>query len=483
MTENERSEFEVALREEQRREKCVMRACKQSLFRWIRRATARDRGLLKLMKTYEETVEAILEIPKFTTKNKLEHTKELLYRLGNPQKCFQVIHVAGSNGKGSVCAYIESVLRKAGKQTGLFTSPHLVCIEERFALNGKTCNRDDFLSAADQVSQVANQMVNEGLPHPTFFEYIFAVGMLIFAKAKVEYAVLETGLGGRLDATNIIENPILTVITAISLEHTEILGETIEKIAVEKAGILKQNVPVVFDASLPEVEQVVTQRAKELNCPIYAVFPKNIKILLNTGKKIAFSYVSGYDVTELEIPFAAPYQAYNAVIAYQAVNCLAKTKEIPNQAIMQGIAQVSWKGRMQQVCPEVYLDGAHNVDGMDKFLEAAGQITDKSSILLCSMVKDKDYVQAVKLLLDHGSWQEIILTTIQGERGVDSQKLAELFQKIVNQKQLQVKITEIEKIEMAYAYALKAKKPGQALFCAGSLYLIGELERIAGGME
>ena len=264
--------------------------------------------------------------------------------------------------KGSVCAYIESVLRKAGKQTGLFTSPHLVCIEERFALNGKTCNREDFLSVADQVSQVANQMVSEGLPHPTFFEYIFAVGMLIFAKAKVEYAVLETGLGGRLDATNIIENPILTVITAISLEHTEILGETIEKIAVEKAGILKQNVPVVFDASLPEVEQVVMQRAKELNCPIYAVFPKNIKILLNTGKKIAFSYVSGYDVTELEIPFAAPYQAYNAVIAYQALNCLAKTEEIPNQAIMQGIAQVSWKGRMQQVCPEVYLDGAHNVE-------------------------------------------------------------------------------------------------------------------------
>ncbi len=241
--------------------------------------------------------------------------------------------------------------------------------------------------------------------------------------------------------------------------------------------------PVVFDASLPEVGQVVMQRAKELNCPIYAVFPKNIKILLNTGKKIAFSYVSGYDVTKLEIPFAAPYQAYNAVIAYQALNCLAKTEEISSQAIMQGIAQVSWKGRMQQVCPDVYLDGAHNVDGIDRFLEAAGQITDKPSILLFSMVKDKDYVQAVKLLLDRGSWQEIILTTIQGERGVNSQKLAELFQKIASQKQLQVKITEIEKIEMAYAYALKAKKKGQALFCAGSLYLIGELERIAGGME
>ena len=449
----------------------------------LSRATARDRGLLRVMKTYEETVEAILEIPKFTTKNKLEHTKELLCRLGNPQRRFQVIHVAGSNGKGSVCAYIESALRKAGKRTGLFTSPHLVCIEERFALNGKPCNRDDFVSAADQVSQAANEMVSEGLPHPTFFEYIFAVGMLVFAKAKVEYAVLETGLGGRLDATNIVENPLLTVITAISLEHTEILGETIEKIAAEKAGILKPQVPVVFDASLSEVEQVVMQRAKELNCPIYAVFPKNIKILLNTGKKIAFSYISGYDVTELEIPFAAPYQAYNAAIAYQALNCLAKTESISSQAIWQGLAQVSWKGRMQQVCPEVYLDGAHNVDGIDKFLEAAGQITDRPSILLFSMVKDKDYVQAVRLLLDRGSWQEIVLTTIPGERGVSSQKLAGLFQKIAGQKELQVKITAIERIENAYAYALTAKKPGQALFCAGSLYLIGELERIAGGME
>lgn len=435
------------------------------------------------MKTYEETVKTILEIPKFTTKNKLEHTKELLCRLGNPQKCFKIIHVAGSNGKGSVCAYIESVLRKAGKRTGLFTSPHLVCIEERFALNGKPCNRDCFVSAADQVSQTVDKMVSEGLPHPTFFEYIFAVGMLIFAKARVEYAVLETGLGGRLDATNIIENPILTVITAISLEHTAILGETIEKIAAEKAGILKPRVPVVYDASLPEVEQVIVRRAKELNCSIYAVFPKKIKILLNTGKKIAFSYISGYDVTELEIPFAAPYQAYNAAIAYQALNCLVETEEIPKQAIKQGFAQVSWKGRMQQVCPEVYLDGAHNLDGIDKFLEAAGQIADKPSILLFSMVKDKDYTEVARHLLNRGSWQEIVLTTISGQRGVSGQKLAELFEKIARQKGLQIKITEIEGIEAAYAYALAAKKPGQALFCAGSLYLIGELERITGGME
>ena len=199
------------------------------------------------MRSYEEIVKAILEIPKFTTKNNLEHTRELFERLGSPQEQFKVIHVAGSNGKGSVCAFIDSVLRQAGRRTGLFTSPHLVCIEERFVLQGEICNRNLFVSAAEKVAQAAEEMTKNGLPYPTFFEFIFAVGMVIFAKEQVEYAIVETGLGGRLDATNIIQNPQLTVITSISLEHTEILGDTISKIASEKAGIIKSQVPVVFD--------------------------------------------------------------------------------------------------------------------------------------------------------------------------------------------------------------------------------------------
>ncbi len=435
------------------------------------------------MRTYEETVEAILEIPKFTSKNKLQHTRELLCRLGNPQENFQVVHVAGSNGKGSVCAFIESVLRHAGKRTGLFTSPHLVYMEERFALEGKPCDREMFVKAADKVWGAVASMMEEGLPHPTFFEFLFAVGMVIFAKGQVEYAVVETGLGGRLDATNIIEYPIFTVITAISLEHTEILGDTIEKIAAEKAGILKPGIPVAFDASSQEANRVVLQRAKELECPVYPVFPKNIKILLNTGKKIAFSYVSGYDVTELKIPFGAPYQAGNAALALQVVNGIAQTVDISKDDIRRGFAQTSWKGRMQQVREEVYFDGAHNLEGIEKFLEAAGQVAKTSSILLFSMVKEKDYVQVAECLLSRGNWEEIIVTTVPGDRGVDSGALTELFAQIVKQTHLPIRIKGIREIEEAYAYALKAKKPGQTLFCAGSLYLIGELERITGGME
>lgn len=437
------------------------------------------------MRTYEETVRDILEIPRFTAKNKPEHTRELLRRLGNPQEKFKVIHVAGSNGKGSVCAYLDSVFRAAGKRMGLFTSPHLVNIEERFAVDGKACDRENFIWAAEQVRLVSDSMMQQGLPHPSFFEYIFAVGMVIFEKCQVEYAVLETGLGGRLDATNIVKHPILTVLTSISLEHTEILGETIAEIAMEKAGILKPGVPIVYDASLPEVVQVIEDCARRQRCPMYPVYSDKVKILLNTGKMIAFSYKSGYDgtVTKMEIPFGAPYQAENAAVALQALQCMAEDEGISSEALQQGFARVCWKGRMQQICPDVYFDGAHNPDGIDKFLEAAGQITREPGILLFSMVKEKDYRCAAKQLLCRGNWEQIIITCVPGKRGTESRILAGVFEDLARANHRTVQITVIENIEEAYAQALSLKKPGQTLFCAGSLYLIGALERITGGME
>ncbi len=327
------------------------------------------------METYEETLKKILEIPKFTSKNTLGHTREFLRRLGNPQDGCKAIHVAGSNGKGSVCAFIDSALRAGGKRVGLFTSPHLVHLEERFALDGKPCSRQELIWASGQVGQAAASMVQEGLPHPTFFEYIFAMGMVIFAHNNIEYAVLETGLGGRLDATNIIGRPLVAVITSISLEHTEILGDTLEEIAVQKAGILKPGVPVVYDASLPEVEGVIVEKANSLHCEAYPVRQEKIKILLNTGKKIDFSYDSGYDVTKVSIPFGAPYQVQNAAVALQALGCISQAEGVSKEAVRQGFASVSWKGRMQEVQQDIYFDGAHNLSGIEKFLEAVKQIT------------------------------------------------------------------------------------------------------------
>lgn len=443
------------------------------------------KGKWEIMRTYEETVEAILEIPRFSTKNKPEHTRELLRRLGQPQNNFKVIHVAGSNGKGSVCAFLDSILRASGKRVGLFTSPHLMCIEERFQVDGQPCNRECFVRAAQTVQRTVEVMMQQGMPHPSFFEYMFATGMLIFAEYQVEYVVLETGLGGRLDATNIVERPLLSVITSISLEHTELLGDTIAKIAAEKAGIIKPGVPVVYDASNPEASRVIVDCACRQECSVYPVFPNKVKILLNTAKKIAFSYDCGYDgtVTKFEIPFAAPYQAQNAAIALQAVGCIRQSEDIPQTAVRQGLADVNWRGRMQQIMPDVYFDGAHNPDGILRFLEAAGKITEYPSVLLFAMVKEKDSVRAAEEILQKGQWEEIVITSVPGSRGTDCRMLAQIFEKTARKNRQTVRITGIEKIEEAYAYALSAKKPGQVLFCAGSLYLIGALERIAGGME
>ena len=183
---------------------------------------------------YEEAVAYIDETPKFTKKNSLDHTKECLRRLGNPQDKFKVIHVAGTNGKGSTCAFLTSVLREAGYSCGLFTSPHLVEINERFQINEVNIDNDTFLKAFEKVKVLADELVAEGSYHPTYFEMLFLMGMVIFAEAGVDYVTLETGLGGRMDATTAVENPVACVITSISLDHMQYLGDTVAKIAGEK---------------------------------------------------------------------------------------------------------------------------------------------------------------------------------------------------------------------------------------------------------
>ena len=199
--------------------------------------------------TYEEAAAYIEEIPKFTKKHTLEHTKTFLKRLGNPAADRKIVHVAGTNGKGSVCAYLQAILMAEGKRTGFFTSPHLVSVNERIRVDNIQIDNETFLKVFRKVLKIVRQMVEDGIEHPSYFEFLFGMGMTAFAETDVEYIILETGLGGRLDATNAIDNPALAIITSISLDHTAILGDTIEKIAGEKAGIIKPGVPVLFDGS------------------------------------------------------------------------------------------------------------------------------------------------------------------------------------------------------------------------------------------
>ena len=314
--------------------------------------------------TYDKAVEYINEIPKFTKKNTPEHTKEFLKRLGNPQDSLKVIHVAGTNGKGSVSSYLDAMLRAQGKTVGLALSPHLVKMNERIVINHQMVDDDTFLNVFEQVKEKVEGMVEDGLPHPTFFEFLFGMVLIAFAQAKVEYAVLETGLGGRLDATNCVEHPICSVITSIGMDHMQYLGNTLEEIATEKAGILKNAVPAFYIEGQKESNQVIEKRAKELGIPCKKVSKNAFEILENDEKYIAFSCANAYygDVT-WKLNNTGRYQAENAMLALEVMRYLFGT-EGELQKWQETLSACKVGGRMEEVLPHIYIDGAHNISAI-----------------------------------------------------------------------------------------------------------------------
>lgn len=435
------------------------------------------------MMNYEEAVSYIYGIPKFTKKNSLEHTKRLLEMLRNPEKSFRILHVAGSNGKGSVCAFSDAVLRQAGIHTGLFTSPHLCTIRERFVIDGQMITEGEFLEDFSQILQLVQEAEKENLSHPTFFEFIFLMCMVRFQKSQVDVAILETGLGGRLDATNAVENKIATVITSIGLEHTDILGNTIEQIAAEKGGIIRSNVPVIYDASIAAVNQVLKNLAAKAHAPMIPVKQENCEIFRNTAKGIDFCYRSSYDDISVHIGMGANYQVLNAALAMEAIQYFIP-EEQRIQAVQDGIGQTKWPGRMEEVLPEIYLDGAHNVPGIQAFLQSvqklrieksqeSGNVNSQKAVLLFSIVKDKNYEQVLHELLCSNEWEQIIVTQIHDKRGINPYRLEQLIKE-----QSKIPVSCIADTTDAFSYAKSQKRRGQLLFCAGSLYLVGELEQI-----
>ena len=247
--------------------------------------------------SYEQAVDYILDVPRFTKKNTPEDTERFFDFLGRPGEKAQIVHVAGTNGKGSVCAYVSSVLEKAGLRTGLFTSPHLVDIRERFRLNGRMMTEEAFAAfmnlVMDRLEEFRNRTGRTEY-HPTFFELLFFMGMLWFEEEKAEAIVLETGMGGRLDATNVVKNPAVCVITEIGLDHMEYLGDTREKIAGEKAGIIKHGVPVVFWDGEPSASRVIVEKAKKMDAEAIPVSDQEVGFFNFKNKTVDFSMRSGY---------------------------------------------------------------------------------------------------------------------------------------------------------------------------------------------
>ena len=424
--------------------------------------------------TYQEAVAYIDETPKFTKKNTLDHTRAFLKRLGDPQEKMKILHVAGTNGKGSVCSFLASMLKAGGKRTGLFTSPHLVKINERFVVDEQDVSDEEFLEAFHTVMDCVEEMKEEGYPHPTYFELLFLIGMKLFERAGVEYLVLETGLGGRLDATNSVAHPLVSVITSISLDHTEYLGDTVAAIAGEKAGIIKEGVPVVYDASCPESAEVIRRRAEELHAPAYPITPKMYKISKTTKKHIDFSIDCGYyDDIRLSISSVAEYQVKNAAEAVTAIRVIDREGAFTDEVIRKGVEEMRWQGRMETVLPGVIIDGAHNEAGVEEFVKTARRLeADYPVTLLFAAVGDKDYRHMIETICRELRLERVIVTEVGGYRSVDVKVPEELFRQFGAKK-----VTAIPDVEEAFDEALREQGDG-ILFCVGSLYLVGNIKSI-----
>ena len=307
--------------------------------------------------TYSEAVNYILDIPKFTKKNDAEHTKLFLQYLGDPQRSYKVIHVAGTNGKGSVCAYLDVMLRDEGKKTGLFTSPHLIAVNERIAVNGAPVSDDAFVRLFETALDAVRRMEAAGLLHPTFFEFLLGMALCAFRDADVDYAVLETGLGGRLDATSAVEPPEVCVITSIGYDHMQYLGDTLEEIAAEKAGIIRPGVPVFYAASSEESDSVIRKAAQNNGCFCKKIGKDAYEILGTGDKHIAFSCASDYyGNTTWKLNNIGKYQPGNAMLAMETMRWLTGEKGHPERW-QKSLSELKWAGRMEEVL--LFRPGGH----------------------------------------------------------------------------------------------------------------------------
>lgn len=430
--------------------------------------------------TMTEVQNYICDIQKFTKKNTLAHTKRYLELLGNPCAEKKIIHVAGTNGKGSVCSYLCALLREHGFHTAMFVSPHLVDMRERMLLDEEMVSEERFLAAFKQVKSVADRAANgeytgeTELHHPTFFEFLFLMAMLVFEEAEQDYIILETGMGGRLDATNVFDKPQLTIITEIGLDHCMYLGDTREKIAFEKAGIIKPGVPLVYVSREKSVSDVLSQTAERCGSMAFAVDKSLISNVNINDKSIDFSYKSRYyNNVDCTLSTRALYQTENASVALTALEVLLPKECIDIHKMRSGLAGVCWPGRMEEIGEGVFVDGAHNEDGIAAFLESVRAASeDGRRILLFSVVGDKEYEKMISRIEESGLFETYVIAGIADARGLAEEQIVNCFQQ--NRRE---NIYLCGSVQEAYHKALDLKKDG-VLYIAGSLYLVGEIKAL-----
>ena len=455
---------------------------KQELENWVADFISRSDNGEKIR--ISECEDFLNKIPGFTDKHSIDDSRKFLEFLGNPDENMQIIHVAGTNGKGSVCSYLSSILMKAGYTVGMFTSPHLVRITERFCIDNKPVSDGVFVEIfCELLKRIQEYEVDTFFP--TYFEFLFFMAMLLYDVYPVDYLVLETGLGGRLDATNTVKDPKVCVITEIGFDHMQYLGNTIEDIAKEKAGIICRGVPVVFFDKRSESTEVIKKTALELDSRAVIVQPSCITdartIVDDSGNKyIAFSYNSLYDkYVDLKVSTVARFQTENASIAVQTAEILrSQGADIDELDIREGLISARWDARMEEVRPGVFVDGAHNIDGIRAFLDSTSGIAcEGKKKMLFGIVGDKQYQEIIGEILSSGQFDEIFVAVLETARSVSISELKSAFQ---DKKEelgiIGLPVKYYSNVRDAITDIIATRKSKDMIFIAGSLYLAGEIK-------
>ncbi|MGN0302136.1 MAG: bifunctional folylpolyglutamate synthase/dihydrofolate synthase [Anaerotardibacter sp.] len=412
----------------------------------------------------------------------LHRTQELMEKLGNPQDSLRFVHVAGTNGKGSTCAFTAQILQEAGYKVGLFTSPYIVCFEERIRINGKNIPADRLAQVTWRVREIAEAMDE----HPTEFELMTAVAFRYFYEEQCDVVVAEVGLGGRLDSTNIIA-PLVCGIAPIALDHCALLGETLAEIASEKAGIIKAGIPVVSSVQEDEAQRVIVAKAQESQAPYSQIRCEAIE-----GTPADFSYVSrrGVAYNHLALSLRGTYQTINAALAIELAETINAQADlglpVSTEAIVAGLQNTSWPGRFELVCDEplIYIDGGHNMQGAQALVDSLHQYhKDKKVTFIFGVLEDKKHEQMAEILLPLA--EEFWCFTPPSPRALSAKDLAEEIESLIqtrsslgeNEEGSSAKVRIFPSISKAVANLSQTNNEDKVFCFCGSLYSIGEIKQ------
>ena len=418
--------------------------------------------------TYQEALDYIHSISWTFCKPGLERIGRLCRDLGDPQIGLPVIHVAGTNGKGSFCAMLDSVLRKEGYRVGLFTSPYIRFFNERMCVDGKPIEDEKLAEITAYVKPFADAMTDR----PTEFELISAIAFEYFRREKCDVVILEAGMGGRLDSTNIIRNPLLSVITGIALDHTAFLGDTVEQIAAEKAGIIKDHAPVLYGGEDPVAGKVIREKAEKMGSTFHKVDYADLKVKETTLSGSRFDFG---DHENMQISLLGTYQPRNASVVIRAVELLRERGlTISEDSLRQGLATARWQGRFEILSkdPLLIFDGAHNPQGIASAVESIKALFgEKKVYILSGVLKDKDYRAIASSLSEVAS--HAFTMTPNNPRALS----AEAYAEVLAEKGIQA--TPCHSLAHALEQAREgAQQEGAPLFCLGSLYVYADLVQL-----